>query len=188
MRLTVLLTLLAALLIVPSAHAQSTEDILRDCHEDSVLQGEYSASALRKARDSMPANEVEYSDCGDVLDREIAARVAATKTDDGDADTTSGGSGDNDSGPGPAPTAAPEPRRTGKDPGVVTGPSTPQDWKAIDGAIETGGDPVSLNGRPVSRVASIGRNAIPGSVLVVLALVAAAALAAAGPRRRRSRA
>ncbi len=81
------------------------------------------------------------------------------------------------------PDAAPQ--RTGKDPGVVTGPSTDQDWKAIEGAIEKGGDPVPINGRVVSPAASVGRNGMPGTVIAVLALLAAAALAMTVPFVRR---
>ncbi len=52
----------ALLLVVPSAaHAQDTQEILRDCADDGVLQGDYSASAMRTARDNMPTELDEYS-------------------------------------------------------------------------------------------------------------------------------
>ncbi len=52
----------AVLLLVPSAaHAQGTQEILRDCADDGVLQGDYSASAMRTARNNMPTELDEYS-------------------------------------------------------------------------------------------------------------------------------
>ena len=198
MRPTALLALLAALLLVPaaSAHAQDRVEILRDCADDDILQGDYPASKMRDALNNMPAELEEYSKCRDILSRGIANRTAASNPDPtGDADGSGAGStstGDDDGGTGagtssPSATAAPgsAPRRTGKDVGVQVGPSTPQDWKAIDGAIEKGGDPVAINGRPVSPAAAVGRNGLPGSVSVVLALLAAAALAAFVPARVR---
>ena len=57
----------------------------------------------------------------------------------------------------PAPSANPESSTpTGRDPGVVTGPSTPQDWQAINGAMDHGSDTVPINGRPVSPAAHVG--------------------------------
>jgi hypothetical protein len=196
MRRTILLALFAALLLVPTttAHAQGREDILRDCADDGRLEGNYSASKLRDARNNIPAELEEYSDCRDVLSREISAKASASSNNGGD---TSGGTpgGTTNSGGGtgggtttaPSATATPDarPQRTGKDQGVVTGPSTPEDWKAIDGAIAQGAAPVPVNGRPISPAASVGRNGIPGTLVVVLALLAAASIAVTVPFVRR---
>ena len=92
MRRTSFLALLAALfLLVPSvAHAQGTEDILRDCADDGILEGDYSASKMRDARNNIPAELEEYSDCRDVLSREISSKTSASSNNGGD---TSGGGG-----------------------------------------------------------------------------------------------
>jgi hypothetical protein len=65
------LALLAVL--VPSALAANYHDAIRDCNDDGVLQGHYSRSTLRQARNHLPASLREYSDCADVLARAIAA-------------------------------------------------------------------------------------------------------------------
>ena len=57
----------------PSAGAASYHDAIRDCNDDGVLQGRYSARTLRQARKHLPASLREYSDCADVLARALAA-------------------------------------------------------------------------------------------------------------------
>jgi hypothetical protein len=194
MRPTVLLLLLTALTFVPVTAAQAQDDrveILRDCADDDILQGSYPASKMRDALNNMPAELEEYSKCRDILSREIGQRTAATKpAGDGEhaspaagAGGTTGGSGGGSTPSSPVATATPQ--RTGKDVGVQMGPSTPQDWRAIDGAIEKGGDAVPINGRPISPAAAVGRNGMPASVIVVLALLAAAGLAVSVPSVRR---
>jgi len=197
MRRTILLALFAALLLVPTttAHAQGREDILRDCADDGILQETYSASKMRDARNNIPAELEEYSDCRDVLSRAISAKTAASSNSGGNDGSgggtggstggTSGGTGGGTSDPSATATPGSAPQRTGKDVGVQVGPSTPEDWKAIDGAIEKGGEPVPINGRPISPAASVGRNGMPGTVVVVLALLAAAAIATVVPFVRR---
>ena len=197
MRRTILLALFAALLLVPTttAHAQGREDILRDCADDGRLEGDYSASKMRDARNNIPAELEEYSDCRDVLSRAISAKTSASNNNGGDTSGSGAGGATNNSGgtggggtttdPGVSTTPDARPQRTGKDQGVVTGPSTPEDWKAIDGAIEQGADPVPVNGRPISPAASVGRNGIPGTLVVVLALLAAASIAVTVPFVRR---
>jgi len=192
-----LLALLAAFLLVPATAFAQEEDrveILRDCADDDILQGSYPATKMRDALNNMPAELEEYSKCRDILSREIAQKTASTKPgDDGDSagagngggggGTNRGGGGGGTTPTGPDATATPSaPQRTGKDVGVQMGPSTPQDWKAIDGAIDKGGDAVAINGRPISPAVSVGRNGMPGSVIVVLALLAAAGLAVTARR------
>ena len=55
--------LLLGLVVVPAANAASTTQILRDCADDGVLQGDYSPSELRKARQNIPTDTDEYTDC-----------------------------------------------------------------------------------------------------------------------------
>jgi hypothetical protein len=68
---------LAALAVLaasaPSAMATNYHDAIRDCNDDGVLQGRYTARTLRQARNHLPASLREYSDCADVLARAIAA-------------------------------------------------------------------------------------------------------------------
>src|SRR4051794_9974888 len=63
MRRTILMALLAALLLVPAAHAGdgTRVKILRDCQDDGVLAGSYTAEQMRDARNNIPAELDEYS-------------------------------------------------------------------------------------------------------------------------------
>jgi hypothetical protein len=201
MRRTILLALFAALtLVLPTvAHAQSNETILRDCADDGILEGDYSASAMRDARNNMPAELDEYSDCRDVLSRAISAKTAGSNNNNG-TDNGSGATGGSTGGGGgtstaggeaggisSAPTADPAPSATpsGRDPGIQIGPSTPADWDALGGANRYATESVDINGRPVTPAASVGRNGLPGTLVAVLALLAAAAIAATVPLARR---
>ena len=56
-----------------AAQAANYHDAIRDCNDDGVLQGQYSRSTLRQARNHLPASLREYSDCADVLARALAA-------------------------------------------------------------------------------------------------------------------
>jgi hypothetical protein len=200
MRRTIFMALVAALLLVPSAaHAAGPIQILRDCGDDGLLQGNYTTSELRNARNELPTDIDEYSDCRDVLGRAIAAKTASAKDNDGDpqgAGTGAGGgptSGGNSGGSSPAPqpdtatTTKPE-SSVAVDPGIETGPTTPQDWDAVSEAEKEGNRGVAVNGRDVSPMlaAEVGRNGLPSTLIVALALLGGAVLAACLlPLRRR---
>jgi hypothetical protein len=196
MRRTILLALLAALAVAPAAHAAGPEDILRDCVEDGVLQGNYSVSELRAAQRGMPADVDEYSDCRDVLSRAIADKTGKGGGGAGGgngggspANPGTGGSGD----PGAPPDVASGAPGSGAVPDVdapvEARPSTQDDWHTLGTATHYGDAPVDLSGRDVSPLlaAELGRNRLPGQLVGVLALVGAAALAwaIAIVRRRR---
>src|SRR4051794_31322231 len=138
MRRTIFLALLAALLLAPTARAAgSTTQILRDCADDGILQGDYTAAQLRTARDHIPAELTEYSDCNDVLSRAIAAKTAASGGGGGGGGTTGGGGPTGSGGTGggaPAPGNLESGTPKGRDPGFITGPAIPQDWVAINNA------------------------------------------------------
>lgn len=51
----------------PASVAASPNEVLRDCITDGKLDGRYSNSELRKAKDNLPADSDEYSDCSDVI-------------------------------------------------------------------------------------------------------------------------
>jgi hypothetical protein len=63
------LLLLAALvaLAAPAAASASPAQVLRDCADDGALSREYSNSDLRKARDNIPTDLAEYSDCKEII-------------------------------------------------------------------------------------------------------------------------
>src|SRR5829696_6786084 len=98
----VLACLLIGLVAVPAADAASTTQILRDCADDGVLQGNYSPSELRKARKNIPTDTDEYTDCRDVLARAGAGAVAGSGTGGGSGSGSGsgfGGSGLSGNGP-----------------------------------------------------------------------------------------
>jgi hypothetical protein len=197
MRRTIFLALVAALLLVPSAaHAAGPIQIIRDCGDDGALQGNYTASELRNARSQLPTDIDEYSDCRDVLGRAIAAKTSSSKGDGGDSqgtgagtgrDSTSGGDGGSPTTTQPDSTTKPD-SSVAVDPGIETGPVTDQDWQAVGAAEKEGNRGVAVNGRDVSPmlVAEVGRNGLPSTLIVALALLGGAVLAACLlPLRRR---
>src|SRR5690349_16898493 len=158
----VLAGLVFLLAIAPAADAASTTQILRDCADDGVLQGHYSPSELRKARQNIPADTDQYTDCRDVLARAAGRGAAGGGTGGG-----GGGAGGVGGGGG-----------SGIDPGgppVV--PSSPDDQKALDDAYARGHDPVDVNGLKINPGAAglsnaAARNDLPATLIVVLALLA----------------
>ncbi len=62
------LTLLVA---APAAMAGTRADIVKDCFDDGKLDGNYTASQIRDARNNLPADVDQYSDCRDVLARAL---------------------------------------------------------------------------------------------------------------------
>jgi hypothetical protein len=66
--LVMVLTLLVA---APAAQAGTRVDILRDCENDGKLDGNYTPSQIRDARNNIPADIDQYSDCRDVLARAL---------------------------------------------------------------------------------------------------------------------
>jgi hypothetical protein len=196
MRWTILLGLLAALVLAPAARASDTAALLRDCQDDSVLEGHYTVAELRKARNEVVGDANEYTDCVDVLSRQIAAQVATSKPSSNSGSNSgaggssgsgsssdgnnSAGSGTRTSSAGAAATSEPSP--------IVT-PSTQQDGAALLDATKQGAQSVTAEGHPLAPggrlVANVGRNGLPSTLVVVLVLLGASALAAAGPFIRR---
>ena len=197
MRRTIFLALLAALLFAPAARAATDPiEIQRDCADDGLLQGSYTTTELRNARNKLPTDADEYSDCRDVLSRAIAAKASSSHA---------GGGGGNSNGatqtsttPTPDRTAQPHAAATpdaadsdstvATDPGVETGPVTPQDWDAVGAGMSEGGHTAAVKGRDVSSMlaAKVGRNGLPVTLLIALALLGGVGLVALLlPLRRR---
>ena len=168
LRLALACLVLGLIVAVPAANAASTTQILRDCADDGVLQGDYKPSELRKARQNIPTDTDEYTDCRDVLARAAAAGVAGSGA--GSGGVGSGGSSEN------AP---------------LESPNTPEGKEAIGKAAGEGApDPIRLGGRAVvpgsaGLASDAVRNDLPTPLIVVLALLGAAALATLTPFVRR---
>jgi hypothetical protein len=65
-RYLLILGALAALALPVPAYA-SADQVIRDCARDGRLDQKYSNSELRRARNNLPADLDEYSDCRDVI-------------------------------------------------------------------------------------------------------------------------
>jgi hypothetical protein len=177
--LVILGCLLLGLVAAPAATAASTTQILRDCADDGVLQGNYSPSELRKARQNIPADTDEYTDCRDVLARAAASGVASSS-----APGAGGGSG----GSGGSPVWSGRREREGDPP---ADPHTPEGRQIVgEAGAKPPPGPVVIGGRPVvpgtaGLTRESMRNDLPASLLVVLILLGAGALATLTPFARR---
>ena len=171
LRLALACLVLGLIVAVPAANAASTTQILRDCADDGVLQGDYKPSELRKARQNIPTDTDEYTDCRDVLARAAAAGVAGSGSGSGGG-TGSGSGGSSENQP-------------------LESPNTPEGKAAIGKAAGEGApDPIRLGGRAVvpgtaGLSSDAVRNELPTPLIVVLALLGAAALATLTPFVRR---
>jgi hypothetical protein len=56
-----------ALLALPAPAFASADQVISDCARDGKLDRKYSNAELRKARNNLPADLDEYSDCRDVI-------------------------------------------------------------------------------------------------------------------------
>ena len=172
LRLALACLVLGLFAVVPTAaNAASTTQILRDCADDGVLQGDYTPAELRKARQNIPTDTDQYTDCRDVIARAAAARSA------GD----SGGSGAGAGGVGGS--------GTGGSGGAPLTPQDDRDQAGLDDARRNGTAPIDIGGRPVVPGAvglNAARHELPTSVIVLLVLLATGALAAAAPGARRA--
>jgi len=163
------LTLLVA---APAAFAGTRADIIGDCYDNGRLDGDYTPSQIRDARNNLPADIDQYSDCRDVLARALGGSGS------GDVGANAGG-GDALGAGGGGGTGAP-----------LT-PAGADEQRALDSAAAFGGDaPVQVGDGTVVPGASgfatgAARNDLPASLLAVLILLAFAVAAAAGPFVRR---
>lgn len=173
--LIVLALLLAG--AAPAAAASTRAQIYKDCMDGS-LDGTYTPAEIRDARENMPSDVAEYSDCSSILRKAELNPVAPTPTPSPPPDSSGTGGGS-----APAATATPEPTR----PPELNAESE-SDQRALDGAENAGSQPVTVSGEPV--LAGITptsdlTNDLPGPLVVALIALGAAGLALCLPPLRR---
>ncbi|HET9013669.1 MAG TPA: hypothetical protein VFN38_17720 [Gemmatimonadaceae bacterium] len=171
LRLALACLVLGLIVAVPAANAASTTQILRDCADDGVLQGDYTVAELRKARQNIPTDTDQYTDCRDVLARAVARTGGGGSG--GAGGTSGGGAGAGGGGGSGQPLTAVD----------------DADRQALDDALRGGSAPIDIGDGPVTPgaagfAAGAARNELPTTLIVLLALLALAALAAAAPRGR----
>jgi cytochrome c biogenesis protein CcdA len=82
----------AAPVVAAAQSSGSAQQALTDCNDHGALTGHYSADALRNALASMPADMREYTDCYDVIEKQLFAQLGTSSS------SGSGGSGSSSGG------------------------------------------------------------------------------------------
>jgi len=166
--LVMVLTLLVA---APAAQAGTRADIVADCFDDGKLDGNYTASQIRDARNNLPADVDQYSDCRDVLARALGGSGSRELGGGAGGALGGGGGGGGSSGP-------------------LT-PSGPGEQRALEAAAKAGGSrPVQVgDGTIVPGASGFAAGAthsdLPPTLLVALILLGVAALAPIAPYVRK---
>ncbi len=168
-----LVAVLALLVAAPAASADTRSDIIGDCYDNGKLDGNYTPSQIRDARNNLPADIDQYSDCRDVLARALGGS--------GSGSVDGGGTGGGALGGGSGGTGG-----TG---GGDLSPNGPEETKALEDAAQ-GAGPVSVGEENIVPGAAgfangAARNTLPPTLVAVLILLGCAALAAAAPPIRR---
>jgi hypothetical protein len=147
--LVIALALASAAFVSPAFG--SGRDVIRDCSEDGVLNGNYTHAELEKALDQLPTDLDEYTDCRAVI-RDAVLRAARK------------GKG----GPGVG---------SGVD---TTSPPSADEQRKLNEATQSAG-PVRIGGRNVTpgfRASGVGGELPPLVLAVLVALLGAMATAA----------
>jgi hypothetical protein len=189
-----------ALLAAPAAFAQgSTRDkILGEC-EAGELRGSYTAKQLRDARNNIPGDLRQYTDCEEIIERALTGLGGGGSSRGPTATPVpSPPSGGVEGGAAPAPAPVPdtggtasggERRRTPRKATTVD-PAGPNEQQALSEAAADPGGPVRLDEGDITPGA-VGltstsiRQDLPRPVLAVLLLLALAVVAALVPGVRR---
>jgi hypothetical protein len=172
-RLTLASCVVAVLLTAAApALAGTREKILQEC-QDGRLSGDFTAKEIRDARNHIPTDIDQYSDCRDVLARALASRAGGGSGGGGagGGGSLGGGSGSNGDG-------------------ALLTPTSDADNKALRNAQTNGDEPVAVGGSTIAPGAAgfapgAPRNALPTGIIAVLVLLGLAAAAAAAPLVRR---
>ena len=172
--LWLLATALALLVAAPAAHAADRAQIIADCNADGDLDGNYTPSEIRDARNNIPTDIDQYSDCRDVLSRALggSGTGAVGGGGGGNGGGTAGGSGGGTGG-GQSLTA-----------------DSPEEQAALESAATGGNTPVQVGTEQIVPGASgfaagAVRNTMPPALVAMLILLALAATAAIVPSVRR---
>jgi hypothetical protein len=157
------------------ALAGTRQKILQEC-QDGRLSGDYTAKEIRDARNHIPTDIDQYSDCRDVLSRALADRAGGGGGSGGGGGGSGGGGGGGGGG--------------GSGSGPLLTPSSPADNSALQQARSGGGGPVQIGESAIAPgaaglAAGAPRTSLPTGLIVVLALLGLTALAAAAPQARR---
>ena len=190
-----LLGLVVLLLLAPAASAASRSEILRDCETDGSLDGNYTPSEIRDARNNIPDDIDEYTDCRDVLSR---ATLGGGSSGGGGSGSAAGGAtgGPTTGGGGTGDTSGTAPPSDGSSGGEPEPAPTPQEppsdaeERDLEAARVEPGEAQEIAGRQIvpgasTLTANAARNGVPPSLVTVLVLVGLTALVFAGAQVRK---
>src|SRR4051794_6858686 len=143
MRRLILAVVALTLLVAPPAEAWTVNDVIRDCSKNGKLSHDYPPSLIRKARESLPADIDEYTDCRDLLSTPTSsASQGGGGSGGGGGGGTSVSSGGSGGGGGSSPSGASTPE-------AAAAPPSPAELKTLDAArAGDGGEPVTVGGAP----------------------------------------
>jgi hypothetical protein len=182
----ILACVVAMLLVTASpAFADTRQQILREC-QDGALTGDYTAKEIRDARDNIPTDIDQYSNCRQVLTRALLGLAGGSSNPSGGSNGGGGGAGAGGAGGGTGGSGGGTGGSGAPSGGLLT-PTTPQDQQALADAAK-GAGPVDVGGTPIDAAKvglGAGRHTLPTSVIVALVLLALAAAASAVPLARR---
>jgi hypothetical protein len=186
MRRLMLAVVALTLLVAPPAEAWTVNDVIRDCSKNGMLSHDYPPSLIRKARESLPADIDEYTDCRDLLSAPSSNGSPGGNDggSSGGGTATGVGGGSTGGGSGSSPSGSSTPDAT-------PAPPTPAELKALDAArAGDGAEPVKVGGTPVTpgtagMTTGAVDNGLPSTLFVVLILLGLTVAAAAGPLLRR---
>jgi hypothetical protein len=188
-----LLGFVVLLLLAPGASAASRSEILRDCETDGTLDGTYTPTEIRDARNNIPDDIDEYTDCRDVLSRATLGGGSSGGSDPaaggGAGGPTNGGGGTGDT----SATASPSDGSSGGEPEPAPTPQEPPsdaEKRDLEAARVKPGEAQEIAGRQLvpgasALTASTARNGIPPSLVTVLVLVGLTALVFTGAQVRK---
>lgn len=188
-RTTALAALLLLVMYVPAAHA-SGKDVIRDCTDDEVLTKTYTQADYKQALSQLASDSDQYSNCRSVIKRAQLAALRGKQSKRANSSAGVGGAAAGGAGGGPGAGAAPPGSSGQGGAGFGSAPAgdqlrsaTPDERRAVDKGRVTAAKAVDLRGVAVAPgVSSDG--ALPGPLVVLLALVIAGALALAAIRIR----
>jgi hypothetical protein len=193
---SLLLGLVVLLLRAPAASAATRSEILRDCETDGSLDGNYTPSEIRDARNNIPDDIDEYTDCRDVLSRATLGGGSGGGGGGGSdpaAGGATGGPTTGGGGTGDTSGSAPSDGSSGGEPEPAPTPQEPPndaEKRDLEAARVKPGEAQEIAGRQIvpgasTLTANAARNGVPPSLVTVLVLVGLTALVFAGAQVRK---
>ena len=160
------LTALIVLLALPATAAAGPVDAIYDDCQDGRLDKRHSKPNLRKAKQDMPADLDEYTNCRELINAALQNRRGVGGAGEGSTEGDDDGVGALPAGEGGLP-LGPDSR-----PIDPRGVASPEERKALDSARISGLEPAAASA------------SLPLPLIILLVLTGGAALAVAAPRLR----